>query len=357
MLDNDTDPDSAILTATLVDAPANTALFELRPDGTFDYTHDGGNSTADSFTYRADDGPNVSNVATVSITINPVNDRPELTLLGPAVVNLMTGDAFTDPGATANDEEDGDITANILVGGDVVDTNTVGTYVITYDVSDSGGAAATQITRTVNVATDSAPVITLNGSAVVNVVVGGTFSDPGATATDAEDGDLTANIVVGGDVVDTDTLGTYVITYNVSDSSGNAATEVTRTVIVRNTDVNPPVITLIGPATTTHGLWTTYRDPGATAMDAEDGDLTAAIVVGGDTVNGNLAGTCVITYNVSDSDGNAAAEVTRTVIVEAERGPPNRGSGGGGSFGPTELLFLMVMLLVGMTRRRQPARA
>ncbi len=357
VLDNDTDPDSVTLTATLVDAPANSALFELRPDGTFDYTHDGGNSTADSFTYRADDGPNVSNVATVSITVNAVNDRPEITLLGPAIINLMTGDAFTDPGATANDEEDGDITANIVVGGDVVDTNTVGTYVITYDVTDSGGAAATQVTRTLNVTTDSPPVITLNGDAVVNVVVGGTFNDPGATASDAEDGDLTGAIVVGGDVVDTDTPGTYVITYNVSDSLGNAAVEVTRTVIVQGSDINPPVITLIGAATIRHGLWTTYRDPGATATDAEDGDLTAAIVVGGDTVNGDRAGTYVITYNVSDSAGNAAAEVTRTVIVEAGSGPPNRNSGGGGSIGLLELLVLVGALLLGKLRRRTVARS
>ena len=91
---------------TTVGAPANSALFELRPDGTFDYTHDGGNTTADSFTYQADDGDNLSNVATVSITINPINDRPVITLLGPAIVNLVAGDAFTDDGATAADEED-----------------------------------------------------------------------------------------------------------------------------------------------------------------------------------------------------------------------------------------------------------
>ncbi|MBT8107823.1 MAG: sulfatase-like hydrolase/transferase, partial [Gammaproteobacteria bacterium] len=163
VLDNDTDPDSVVLNATLVGAPANSALFELRPDGTFDYTHDGGNTTADSFTYQADDGDNLSNVATVSITINAFNDRPVIALLGAAVVNLVTGDAFTDAGATAADEEDGDLTASIVVGGDVVDPNAPGTYVITYDVTDSGGSSAAQVTRTVNVAANSAPVITLNG--------------------------------------------------------------------------------------------------------------------------------------------------------------------------------------------------
>ncbi len=76
------------------------------------------------------------------------------------------------------------------------------------------------------------PVITLNGNATIDLIVGDAFSDPGATATDNVDGDISANIVVGGDAVDTNTPGTYVITYNVSDAAGNAAAQVTRTVTV-----------------------------------------------------------------------------------------------------------------------------
>ena len=82
-------------------------------------------------------------------------------------------------------------------------------------------------------ATDAvAPVITLNGSATINVAVGGTFTDPGATAADNVDGNITGSIVVAGDVVDVNTAATYIITYNVSDAAGNAATQKTRTVIV-----------------------------------------------------------------------------------------------------------------------------
>ena len=131
---------------------------------------------------------------------------------------------------------------------------------------------------TVNVAADQAPVITLNGDAAVTLNVGEAYADAGATALDDRDGDLTADIVVGGDAVDTDTPGTYVITYNVADSSGNAATEVTRTVTVEDVDANPPVITLLGSATIRHEAWQPFTDPGATAFDAEDGDLTAALL-------------------------------------------------------------------------------
>jgi len=85
------------------------------------------------------------------------------------------------------------------------------------------------------------PVITLLGDAVVSVVQGSTYTDAGATADDLCEGDLTASIIVGGDTVDTNTLGTYVITYNVSDSASNAAAEVTRTVyVVEELTINLP---------------------------------------------------------------------------------------------------------------------
>jgi len=76
------------------------------------------------------------------------------------------------------------------------------------------------------------PVITLNGAAIINLSLGDTYTELGATATDNVDGDLTSSIVVGGDTVDTNQVGTYVVTYNVSDMAGNAAVEVTRTVNV-----------------------------------------------------------------------------------------------------------------------------
>jgi hypothetical protein len=76
------------------------------------------------------------------------------------------------------------------------------------------------------------PVIQLRGPATVNVTIDGTYSDAGATARDEEDGDLTSRIVVT-NPVNTTVLGTYTVTYTVSDLSGNAAVPVTRTVTVQ----------------------------------------------------------------------------------------------------------------------------
>ena len=76
-----------------------------------------------------------------------------------------------------------------------------------------------------------APVISLLGDNPAQVFLGGTYVDQGATALDPEDGNITDDVVVIGSV-DTATLGTYTLTYNVSDSDGLAATPVTRTVNV-----------------------------------------------------------------------------------------------------------------------------
>ena len=85
---------------------------------------------------------------------------------------------------------------------------------------------------------ETAPVITLIGDNPLELTVGNTYTDPGATAEDNVDGNISANIVVGGDTVDTNVEGSYTVTYNVSDEAGNAATEVTRVV-----NVNPPPTT------------------------------------------------------------------------------------------------------------------
>ena len=89
---------------------------------------------------------------------------------------------------------------------------------------------------TTRVSALESPVITLLGDASITIDKGSTYTeqeDAGATATDTLDGDLTSSIVVGGfDTIDTNVAGDYTITYNVTDSAGNAATPVTRIVSV-----------------------------------------------------------------------------------------------------------------------------
>jgi hypothetical protein len=76
-----------------------------------------------------------------------------------------------------------------------------------------------------------APVITLSGSATVVIESGERYIDSGATAADNIDGDISSSIVVS-NPVNTSTVGTYTVTYNVSDFAGNPAVQVTRSVRV-----------------------------------------------------------------------------------------------------------------------------
>ncbi len=125
------------------------------------------------------------------------------------------------------------------------------------------------------------PVITLIGSNPISVEVGETYSDPGATANDNLDGDLTSSIVVDTSAVNTEVPGNYPVTYDVSDIAGNAAVQLTRTVHVdgpptassqsTNTDEDMPVaITLVG--------------------SDSDGD-TVTFVIMTDPMHGSLSGT------------------------------------------------------------------
>lgn len=238
------------------------------------------------------------------------NTAPTLTLVGASTIQLEQGDPWNDPGATANDAEDGNITDAVVIGGDTVNPNVVGTYVVDYDVVDSQGAPATTIQRTVNVVDTVAPTITLLGDNPLNWEQTVAFVDPGATATDPINGDVSDRIQVTG-TVDVNTPNTYILTYTCDDLSGNQATPVNRSVIVQ--DTLSPVITLTGPDTIFLGVGDPYVDQGAVWTDAVDG--TGAATVGGDVVNTIEPGTYVVTYNYTDAAGNIATEVIRTVVV------------------------------------------
>ena len=81
------------------------------------------------------------------------------------------------------------------------------------------------------------PVVTVIGNSILNLNVGDTYTEVGATAYDDVDGDISAKIITTG-TVNTSVAGTYTITYTVSDTAGNIGTA-TRTVVVK---VPAPVV-------------------------------------------------------------------------------------------------------------------
>lgn len=153
---------------------------------------------------------------------------PVITLTGGEQIQFEVGRDFSDPGFTATDECDGDLTGNVTVTG-TVNGHTSGTYTLTYTVSDSS-ENQTEVKRTVTVGDFQSPSLTLSGASRIYVKVGESFSDPGYSANDRVDGDLTSKVVISGSV-DTTRMGTNTLTYTVSDAAGNTATA-TRTVFV-----------------------------------------------------------------------------------------------------------------------------
>jgi len=248
VLTNDTDDDSDPLTAVWVSDPSHGTL-TLNFDGSFDYTPDSNYNGPDSFTYKANDGTADSGVATVNITVNPINDAPvaddqidEDALVTDEDVPLSAAVTASDVDvpttltySTTSNPTNGVITSWDSATGDFVYTpnpNYNGPDSFTFvanDGTDDSNEAAVEIT--VNPVND-APTITLIGADPLNLVEGDPFVDPGATADDIEDGDITGSIIVSG-TVDTNTPGVYPLVYEVSDSgSPILSASTTREVIV-----------------------------------------------------------------------------------------------------------------------------
>lgn len=126
---------------------------------------------------------------------------------------LLPGQTYEEPGYKAYDDYDGDITHR------VVRKELAGC--ISYAVTDSSGNPA-YVLREIPDFDPVPPVITLTGEAHIVVPVGKQYQEPGYQALDEMDGDLTGEVTVSGQV-DWLTPGSYVITYQVCDKSGNEA--------------------------------------------------------------------------------------------------------------------------------------
>ena len=136
---------------------------------------------------------------------------------GSAVVDHEINATYTDAGATATDNIDGDITVNIVTDDSALDITTLGTYNIYYDISDNAGNTDQKI-RVVNVVDTTNPVITLNDASELTLNQNDTYTEYGATASD--NSNETISVTITG-TVDTAVVADYTITYTAQDSTGN----------------------------------------------------------------------------------------------------------------------------------------
>ncbi len=239
---------------------------------------------------------------------------PVLTLVGPATQVQECATAYTDPGATATDACFGELSSSITRSG-TVDPNTLGSYPLTYNVTNPAGQSATPVSRTVNVQDTQPPAVTVSGPRSVTLECGSPYSDPGATASDACAGALP---VVPTSLPDPGVPGSYSLSYQVTDPSGNTAIAPdARTVTVA--DTLAPTLTIHGPLNPAHECGSTYVDPGATADDVCAGPVVVTSVRSGSSTT---PGTFTITYSATDPAGNTTvAPQQRMVSVTDTLGP------------------------------------
>jgi hypothetical protein len=226
VLANDTDVDTphASLTAILVSGPSNASSFTLNPDGSFNYTPNANFFGSDSFTYKANDGFLDSNVATVSITINPINDPPSFTIAadpppvvqdaGPQTVLKFATSISQGPNETGQtltfNITPGPTTGTLTFSSQPAINATTGTLTYTANNGTSGTAqfsvtlsdngsntppnsntSAPQTFTITVVPPNASPVVTTTaGNLAYTENAGAVAIDPGLTVTDSDNTDL-----------------------------------------------------------------------------------------------------------------------------------------------------------------------
>ena len=276
-------------------------------------------------TYKVTDSQGATRRKTIIVTVNPkmevLNEAP---VIHATDKTITVGDTF-DPMAdvTAEDAKDGNLTTKIEVEKNDVKTDVAGKYEVTYKVTDNQGATRRKtIIVTVNPKMEpmnAAPVIKAEDK---TITVGDTFNPmDGVTATDAEEGNLTANIEVKKNDVDTTTPGKYEVTYKVTDSQGASFTKSITVTVNPKMEVLNEVPTIDATDKTITVGDTFDPKAGVTAKDAEDGDLTDKIEVVKNTVDTKKAGEYEVTYKVTDSDGATCTKTIKVTVKEKAPAP------------------------------------
>ena len=147
--------------------------------------------------------------------------------------------------------------------------------------------------------------ISLEGNEEIILYKGSTYNDPGYSGYDNKG--KSYDVTVTGEV-DTSKVGTYTITYTLH------SVKKTRTITVMEMPENPTIIHLNGNKNMTIKVGKKYVEPGYSAVDYAEGDLTSKVKVSG-SVDTSKKGIYRLVYSVVNSDGVTTSE-TRVVTVE-----------------------------------------
>ncbi|HZJ14201.1 MAG TPA: immunoglobulin-like domain-containing protein [Chthoniobacteraceae bacterium] len=267
--------------------------------------------------------PVIATTNGTSVTVD--RTPPTLLLNGPNPLTVEGATPYVEPGAIASDTIAGDLTAAVQITG-TVNTAAVGSNTRTYTVSDFAGNI-TQVERIVLIVDTTPPVITLLGANPLTVELPATYVEPGATAADTVAGDLTAAIQVSSNV-NLGAIGTYTVTYSVSD--GYNTSQVMRTVRVvdrpvantdtlgtkQDTQVSAPGVKLLANDYDPSGHPLSLV--GVAAASAQGGSVMLADGLITYTPPMGFAGTDSFIYMISDGFGGTATGIVQVTVSPAD---------------------------------------
>ena len=215
-----TDPSNITAAGSITDI--GNAVDDLELDGAYGIT----TFTSGGHTYVAvaaflDDGVQIIRIDIPTTDTTP----PVIKLEGSSLVTITVDETYTELGAVCDDDVDADKPAT--VGGDTVDTSTVGQYTVTYDCTDSSNNEATQVSRTVTVIETGAPFITTwtatDSDKSITLPMKGMYSilwGDGSNSTNVSDSQSHAYSTAGNYTVTV--LGDGLLSINLSDDTANA---------------------------------------------------------------------------------------------------------------------------------------
>ena len=233
--------------------------------------------------------------------------EPVITLAGDETVYVEYEGTYLEKGATFTDNRDE--SGDAVVGGDFVDSSVLGTYTITYNVTDSEGNIALEVIRTVIVQDTTAPAFEITNQ----TIEAGEYTTLESLINNIiENSDDILVYSEPGVQMDYDTPGTYTVTVRLSDISGNYSNQEV-TIMVQDTTA-PTFINTIDDQTVEAGIadmeWERYTGP---VKDNSDGYVMFKEEQ--DNVNYNVPGVYSVIVSVADESGNATNQ-TFNVIVQ-----------------------------------------
>jgi len=246
------------------------------------------------------------NVTTQQVTITVINVdevAPVITLIGANPQTIELGSSYTELGASANDDIDGNITGSIIIDATAVEVATLGTYLVTYNAQDAGGNNATEVVRTVNFVDTTDPSFTSTSTlsvdeniSTLNIFYTATATDAGTIGYSLSGLDaLSFNLgTSSGELTfssspDFETQNSYSVTITATDNSNNTS-DLALIITINNLDEEVPVFTSVTDISVDENTSTSDIIYNATATD-----------VG--TVTFSVGGTDASSFSIGASSG------------------------------------------------------